>query len=100
MDVHVPKPAPAICPTCGAEVPARALACPECGADHATGWNEEATAYDGIDLPDREFNYAAYVAREFGGRAPAAGASWKIWTAIVMIIALGIALLWWLTSYG
>ncbi len=47
-----PHAAPFECPVCGAEVPARALACPECGADERTGWNEEATLYDGLDLPD------------------------------------------------
>lgn len=30
-----------ICPNCGAEVPARAKACPECGADEKTGWGDE-----------------------------------------------------------
>jgi hypothetical protein len=45
------RTAPEICPACGAEVPPRARACPECGADEKTGWNEEATEYDGLDLP-------------------------------------------------
>jgi hypothetical protein len=40
-----------ICPNCGAEVPLRSLACPECGADDRTGWSED-TLYDGLDLPD------------------------------------------------
>jgi hypothetical protein len=33
-------------------VPRKALACPDCGADENTGWNEEATRYDGLDLPE------------------------------------------------
>jgi hypothetical protein len=32
-----------------------ARACPECGADERTGWNEEATRYDGLDLPEEAF---------------------------------------------
>jgi len=42
------------CPNCGADVPANAKVCPECGADERTGWNEEATRYDGLDLPSSE----------------------------------------------
>ena len=42
-----------ICSNCGAEVPSRALACPECGSDDQTGWSED-TLYDGLDLPDLE----------------------------------------------
>ena len=46
---------PPECPVCGADVPPKAKACPECGADENTGWNEEMTRYDGIDLPDSAF---------------------------------------------
>ena len=42
-----------ICSNCGAMVPSRALACPECGSDEQTGWSED-TLYDGLDLPDLE----------------------------------------------
>lgn len=45
-------PAPDPCPVCGESVPPEAAACPGCGADERTGWNEEATRYDGLDLPD------------------------------------------------
>lgn len=41
------------CPNCGAEVPIKALACPECGSDEKTGWSED-TMYDGLDLPEFE----------------------------------------------
>jgi len=43
---------PEECPVCGASVPPRAHACPECGADERSGWNEEGTHIDGLDLPD------------------------------------------------
>lgn len=42
---------PAECAQCGATIPPRALACPECGADERTGWRET-SIYDGMDLPD------------------------------------------------
>jgi len=57
---------PDICPVCGAEVPPAAAACPECGADDTTGWNEDRAAYDGLDLPDDEFHYDEYLKKEFG----------------------------------
>ncbi|HEY0864169.1 MAG TPA: zinc ribbon domain-containing protein [Lacunisphaera sp.] len=47
--------APENCPVCGEDVPRGAAACPGCGADERSGWNEEATRYDGLDLPDEAF---------------------------------------------
>ena len=64
--------APKVCPVCGEDVPRIALACPECGADHTSGWRENAEAYDGVDLPDQDFNYEEFVKQEFGSaRTPA-----------------------------
>ena len=42
---------PAECAQCGADIPPRARACPECGADERTGWREQ-SIYDGLDLPE------------------------------------------------
>lgn len=51
-----PLPPPDECAHCGAAIPRRARACPECGADENTGWREnDATRYDGLDLPDEAF---------------------------------------------
>ena len=47
---------PAECPVCGADVPPRSRSCPSCGADERTGWDEDATRYDGVDLPDSAFD--------------------------------------------
>jgi len=44
-------PAPDHCANCGAAIPPKARACPECGADERTGWAEQ-SIYDGLDLPD------------------------------------------------
>lgn len=52
---HVFTP-PAECPVCGESVPRGARACPGCGADERSGWNEEAARYDGLDLPDEAFD--------------------------------------------
>ena len=84
---------PEVCPVCGEDVPPRALACPECGADHKSGWREDADAYDGVDLGDDEFNYDEFVQEEFGGNAKPKGISTISWvTAIVLVLAL--AALW------
>jgi len=48
--------APTECPVCGEAVPRGARACPGCGADERSGWNEEGTRYDGLDLPDAAFD--------------------------------------------
>jgi len=46
---------PENCPVCGEDVPRGAKACPGCGADERTGWDEAATRCDGLDLPDETF---------------------------------------------
>ena len=44
-----------ICPNCGAEFPAKRLACPECGSDAETGWkSSEEIDYMSVDLPEDE----------------------------------------------
>ena len=47
------QPAPETCANCGASIPPKARACPECGADERTGWAEQ-SLYDGLDLPEDE----------------------------------------------
>lgn len=84
---------PEICPVCGEDVPAGALACPECGADHKSGWREDNLAYDGVDLGDDSFDYDEFVREEFGTGAKPKDIKTIWWvTAIVLVIAL--AALW------
>ena len=45
---------PEVCPVCGEAVPRRAKSCPGCGADERSGWDAEATRYDGLDLPEAD----------------------------------------------
>lgn len=79
---------PEVCPVCGEEVPRGALACPECGADHNSGWREGADTYDGVDLPN-DFNYDDFVKREFGFQAKPAGLKMAWWIAgILLVVAL------------
>ena len=87
---------PEVCPICGAEVPDRARACPECGADEKTGWSEEAR-YDSLGLPNESFDYGEYVKREFGGRRERRGPGiGRIWQVIAALIVAGmLCLLFW-----
>jgi hypothetical protein len=77
---------PPVCPVCGEDVPRGALACPECGADHNSGWREDAESHDGLGLPD-EFDYDEFVRREFHHAGRPAGISTVWWvTAIVLLL--------------
>ena len=79
---------PNVCPVCGYDVPRNALACPGCGADHKSGWQEEATCYNGVDLPDEEFDYDEFVRKEFGSSSVKPHGIKTIWwiTAILIIL--------------
>ena len=78
-----------ICPACGAEVPAKAKACPECGSDEKTGWSDN-TIYDGTGIEDpEEFDYEDWKRRELGRRKPSVG--WVWW---LVGVALFIFFLW------
>lgn len=78
---------PEECPVCGAAVPRGVKACPECGADERSGWDEETTRYDNLDLPPTAFDEPD---------APAPRQSSRLWigiTAVVVVAGLLIFLL-------
>ncbi len=83
---------PEICPNCGAEVPPKARACPECGADEETGWSERAAAQR-LGLPDDEFDYDEFVKEEFGNkkRAPSRPPIGWFWWVVAVALLLAIA---------
>jgi uncharacterized membrane protein YvbJ len=80
--------APDICPVCGEDVPRGSLACPECGAEHNSGWREDADTYDGVDVPDRDFNYDEFVRNEFGSAPKPAGIKTGWWIAAIILILI------------
>jgi hypothetical protein len=85
------KRPPKVCPVCGEDVPPKAMACPECGACHNSGWKEDADVYDGLDLPDDDFDYDEFVKKEFGGSNsnPVTGnAIWWVTGLVLFIILL------------
>ena len=84
--------APDICPVCGSEVPERAKACPECGADEKTGWSEKAR-YDALGIPDdpEEFDYNEFVEREFEGKKPHRSKT-GLWFVVALVLVFLFAL--------
>ncbi|MDQ6626254.1 MAG: hypothetical protein M3Y69_09000 [Verrucomicrobiota bacterium] len=88
MDKRKRTPTPEICPVCGDDVPRRALACRNCGADHKSGWRDDADTYDGVDLADDDFNYDEFVANEFGSGLKPSRVKTIWWiTAIALLVA-------------
>lgn len=77
---------PQVCPVCGEDVPPRSVACPECGADERSGWKDDAHIYDGLDLPDDDFDHDEFVAREFGTRP--CGGIHPLWLAVAIALLL------------
>ena len=77
---------PNVCPVCGEGVPRGALACPECGADHNSGWRKDAITYDGLELPDDDFSYEAFVKREFGSKAKRPGLNMAWWIIGILLL--------------
>lgn len=92
----MPFDPPGPCPNCGEPVSAGARACPECGADAKSGWNDD-TYLDGIDLPgeDRDFDRERFAARESGSARPRGAKAWFA-LALCVVIALVLSGLWWL----
>jgi hypothetical protein len=79
--------APETCLNCGAPVPARANACPECGACEQTGWSGEA-ATSGLDLPDDSFDYNEFVREEFGGKTVTPRGTKCFWWAVAVVLVI------------
>jgi hypothetical protein len=77
---------PEVCPVCSEEVPPGALACPECGADHNSGWREDAETSEALDLPDEDFDYDQFVREEFGSSLGPPGLNTMWWLTAILII--------------
>jgi zinc-ribbon domain len=84
---------PETCPNCGAEIPPKARACPECGADEQTGWSEQARA-DGLGLPEENFDYEDFVECEFGARSPVPRGIHWFWWVIALAVAAAFMAYW------
>ena len=90
-----------LCPGCDKEVPVGSRGCPYCNPpakrrkrSRATAhrakrsWKQDST-HDGLDLPSEDFDYEAFVAREFGHKPHRRiGIKWYWWVTGVIVIAL------------
>ena len=98
-----------LCPECGADVPVGSKACQACGprkmakrmnrkkkkaSRRRRSWEQD-SCYDGLGLPEEDFDYENYVAREFGGkRHRRINIAWYWWlTALVLLVLFIVAAL-------
>lgn len=85
------------CPFCNCEVQVGSP-CPGCAKKRRQprtpapkSWQQDAGA-DGLDLPDSDFDYDEFVAREFGGLPHRRiGVAWYWWLLGVLVVAAMIA---------
>jgi hypothetical protein len=89
---------PKRCPVCGEDVPSEALACPECGADHNSGWRENAGVYDAVDLADEDFNYEEFVGEEFGS-APKPAHIKTVWWIVAIVLTVLFAIIYFYSAH-
>ncbi len=86
---------PPLCPACDEPVPRNASACPNCGSDWETGWNEDGDTSGRIGVDTEEFDYEEFTQREFGGKEPARPKRTLIWIGFWLIVAAIVAALLW-----
>ncbi len=82
----MPYDSPEVCAHCGADVPQKALSCPECGADEETGLKTDYSS--DLGLSDEGFDYDEFVEREFSSEKP------------TQIVPIGLHWFWWLIGIG
>jgi len=104
-----------LCPGCDKEVLVGSRGCPHCNppakrskrrttaASHGQRGRRRDTSRDGLDLSDEDFDYDAFVAREFGGKPHRSiGIRWYWWATgavlLVLIVLAGGRLCGWGTS--
>lgn len=88
-------PPPHECANCGATIPRHAKSCPECGADERSGWREnDATRYDGLDLPSSAFDDDSDAPRSRPSRRDVNGLAWYWWCiGVLLLFALALTVL-------
>lgn len=83
------------CPVCGADVPRRAKACPDCGACEKSGWSQD-RYLDGVNLPGEDFGDGHFHGRLLGGPSRQTLIQ-RLWIAVAIIIVIAMA---WMTLRG
>lgn len=80
------------CPHCGEPVNTRATMCRGCGADAECGWAQSDINDSGI--PDDDFDYDAYLSREFPNEATTvSSANWIKLVMALLILSLLLTML-------
>ena len=90
MPERPPPAPPSECANCGAALPRHVKACPDCGADERTGGREnDATRYDGLDLPDSAFADDDRPGAAARPRPPTVnGLAWYWWLVGALLVVL------------
>jgi predicted nucleic acid-binding Zn ribbon protein len=83
---------PEHCPVCGEPVPPKAKACPGCGADERTGWNDDEADSSGFDLPDENFDREKFLETEFGVQRKKTTRE-KLWLGAAIVVLAAMILL-------
>jgi len=90
-----------ICPDCGAEVRVGSRGCVRCASDRATkAWDdrkpwEQDEEYDGVDVPDDDFDYEEFLDKEFRGGRRKTKREWFWWAvAIVLLVSMAAGWVW------
>jgi hypothetical protein len=95
------KNAFSVCPNCGANVPANAKACRECGSDDSTGWSEQ-TYLDGISLPnedeydelyDNEFGTGSSSSSRRSSSSSSSSTRWIWITGVILLVVFGLLII-------
>lgn len=79
------------CPVCGADVPRKAKACPECGACEKSGWSQD-RYLDGLNLPGENLDYGSLATRGSAGGSNQTR-SQRFWMIVAIIVVIAMALL-------
>ncbi len=81
------------CSECGADVSPNATGC-RCGAQKNGGRWLASETYDGVDLPDDDFDYEQFVENEFGGGSSRKSIRdyfwWLVGVVLLILLALGV----------
>ena len=79
------------CPVCGADVPRRAKACPDCGACEKSGWSEN-RYLDGVDLPGEDWDGRGSSSRRLGNGGSKSKVQW-LWMVVAVLIVIAFVLM-------
>ena len=75
------------CPGCPKPKPAKRLKAAKRKAPPRRSWEQDSD-YDGLDLPDEDFDYDEFVAKEFGTPHQRLQVKWYWWILGIIMLVL------------